>query len=54
VTTVNRLLGGQHFATLVEGDVLQPPAGLELEALYLDTESHPNASQLFAVYRPAS
>lgn len=51
VTTVNRLLGGQRFATLIEGEAFDPPAGLTLEALYLDTESHPHASQLFAVYR---
>lgn len=51
VTTVNRLLGGQRFATLIEGEAFDPPAGLQLEALYLDTESHSDASQLFAVYR---
>jgi len=51
VTTVNRLLGGERFATLIEGGAFNPPAGLRLKNLYLDTESHPDASQLFAVYR---
>lgn len=51
VTTVNRFLGGRRFATLIEGDTFHPPTGLQLQALYLDAESHPQASQLYAVYR---
>ena len=50
VTTVNRFLGGRRFATLIEGDTFHPPTGLQLRALYLDAESHPHASQLYAVY----
>lgn len=54
VTTVNRLLGGRRFATMIEGEAYHPPAELKLEALYLDTQSHPHTSQLFAVYQPAT
>jgi hypothetical protein len=50
VTTVNRFLGGRRFATLIEGDTFHPPTGLQLQALYLDADSHPQASQLYAVY----
>jgi riboflavin biosynthesis pyrimidine reductase len=50
VTTVNRLLGGRRFASLIEGETFHPPTGLQIQALYLDAESHPHVSQLYAVY----
>ncbi|MCZ7533743.1 MAG: dihydrofolate reductase family protein [Acidimicrobiia bacterium] len=50
ITSVGRLLGGHHFSTLSEGELFVPPAGFQLEALYLDPESHRPESQLFALY----
>ena len=51
VTHVGRLLGGHNYSGLIEGDLLEPPFGLELEALYLDPTGLTGASQFFTVYR---
>ncbi len=51
VTTVNRLLGGERFATLVEGHLFDAPVDVRLDAMYLDDESLETTSQTFAVYR---
>ena len=50
LTTVTRLLGGDTFKTLLDGDALDPPADLSLHALYLDPEGPAGAQQLFGVY----
>ncbi|AHE98688.1 RibD family protein [Thioalkalivibrio paradoxus] len=50
LTHFHRLLGGQSFDTLLEGEPLDPPATLVPHALYYDPESSDGASQIFAAY----
>jgi riboflavin biosynthesis pyrimidine reductase len=50
ITSVSQLLGGSRFSTLTEGEAFHPPVELQLDALFLDSESHPQVSQLFAIY----
>jgi riboflavin biosynthesis pyrimidine reductase len=50
LTYASRLLGGETYATLLEGASLDPPADLTLNALYHDPLALDNLGQLFAVY----
>lgn len=50
LTTVGRLLGGRPFSSVVEGDLLQPPADFRLRALYLDRAEIGGSGQVFASY----
>ena len=50
LTLVPRLLGGERFATLAEGTLLNPPLGGRLEALYRDPEALEGLGQLFLCY----
>ncbi|MGK2913224.1 MAG: RibD family protein [Porticoccaceae bacterium] len=50
LTTACRLLGGDEFAAVVKGPVLNPPYDLQLEALYYDREEPATGGQLLACY----
>lgn len=56
LTTVFRLLGGDHIATLLRGDGVQPPTGFLLREAYLDQAADaselPQLMQVFDVSRP--
>jgi len=49
-TVAHRLLGGQPFSSLVEGELLQPAAGLRLHALYFDPHALDGLGQQFVCY----
>ena len=49
-TVAHRLLGGQPFSSLVEGDVLQPAIGLRLHTLYFDPHALDGLGQQFVCY----
>jgi riboflavin biosynthesis pyrimidine reductase len=50
LTQVHRLIGGESFDTLLEGDLVDPPAGFNMQALYYDRHVGNEAAQLFGVY----
>lgn len=50
LTYANRLLGGKTYATILEGELFDPPPGLELQALYHDPLALDGLGQQFAVY----
>jgi riboflavin biosynthesis pyrimidine reductase len=50
LTQVHRLIGGDSFDTLLEGDLLDPPAGFNMQALYYDRYAGDVGAQLFGVY----
>lgn len=50
LTQVHRVLGGEPFAGLVEGPLLDPAVDLRLTSLYLDPASPDDVGQLFACY----
>ena len=50
LTTVFRLLGGDRIATLLAGDLLQPPAEFRLREAYLDQREGSAPAQLMQVF----
>lgn len=50
LTTVLRVLGGEHYATLAHGPRLDPPPGFRLSAMYLDSRGPGGVEQLMQVY----
>ena len=50
VTYANRLLGGVSYATLVEGESLEPAVGMGLNTLYYDPYGLDGLGQLFVSY----
>lgn len=52
LTLVHRLLGGEHFHSLIEGPALHTAGRLKLAALYLDSNSPDNTGQFFAELEP--
>lgn len=50
LTTAQRLLGGTTFASIVDGEALQPARGTSLRELYLDPHALEATGQLFMVY----
>jgi hypothetical protein len=50
LTYANRLLGGDPFATVVDGPRFPEPVGARLHALYLDAQGLGGLGQLFACY----
>ena len=46
----HRLRGGQAFSSLVEGDLLRPAIGLQLQALYFDPHALDGLGQQFVCY----
>ena len=50
---VNRLLGGSPFSSIVEGELLDPPADFILNTIYLDPHALNGLGQLFTSYNRA-
>lgn len=50
LTLANRILGGNPFATIVDGALLQPAVNFKMNALYFDAAGLEGLGQLFAVY----
>lgn len=50
VTYANRLLGGRSYATLVEGESLEPAVGMRLNRVYYDQYGLDGLGQLFVSY----
>lgn len=50
LTTVHRLLGGQGFATIMQGPLLDAPVDYRLRWLYYDAATPAGAGQTFARY----
>lgn len=50
LTQVHYLIGGESFDTLLEGDLIDPPAGFNMQALYYDHHVGDEGAQLFIVY----
>jgi riboflavin biosynthesis pyrimidine reductase len=50
LTTAHRLLGGQPFSSLVEGELLQPAVGMRLHAHYYDPHALDGLGQQFTCY----
>jgi riboflavin biosynthesis pyrimidine reductase len=50
LTSANRLLGGQEYASIVEGDSFSPAVDMTLQALYYDPHALNGLGQLFAAY----
>jgi riboflavin biosynthesis pyrimidine reductase len=53
LTTVPRLLGGDPFASIVDGPLLEPATDMTLRTLYHDTAGVDGLGQLFACYERA-
>lgn len=49
LTFVSRILGGSPFSSIVEGDLLTPPADFRLRSLYLDPLND-DIEQIFSCY----
>ena len=52
LTLVHRLLGGEHFHSLIEGPEMHVAGRLKLAALYLDSTSRNDTGQFFAQFEP--
>ncbi len=50
LTHANRLLGGQPFSTIVEGDLLTTAVDLQINTIYLDPSALDGLGQLFVSY----
>ncbi|MEE9514029.1 MAG: hypothetical protein V3V46_08115, partial [Anaerolineales bacterium] len=50
LTFVSRLLGGDPYASILEGPLLDPPQDLQLNTLYFDPYGIEGLGQLFASY----
>jgi riboflavin biosynthesis pyrimidine reductase len=50
LTHANRLLGGEPFSTIVQGDLLNPPVGMKMDSLYFDSAALQGDGQLLVVY----
>jgi riboflavin biosynthesis pyrimidine reductase len=50
LTIANRLLAGEPFSSLVEGELLRPAVGMKLNALYYDPHALEGLGQQFIVF----
>lgn len=50
LTSVHRLLGGQSFSTILEGDLLDAAVDLQLSTLYLDAAGADGTGQILGSY----
>ena len=50
LTFATIILGGQSFASLIHGNLFEPPRGFHLHSLHLDKHAPPGAQQLFASF----
>ena len=53
LTHAHRLLGGQPFSSVVEGELLDPAVDMRLHSLYYDPHGLDGLGQLFCAYRRA-
>jgi riboflavin biosynthesis pyrimidine reductase len=53
LTYANRLLGGQPFSSIVEGDLFAPPVDMGLNSVYFDPQALSGLGQLFVTYHRA-
>jgi riboflavin biosynthesis pyrimidine reductase len=53
LTYANRLLGGQSFATIVDGDLFAPAVDMHLVSVYFDAQAFNGLGQLFVTYQRA-
>ncbi len=53
LTHANRLLGGQPYASIVEGPLLTPPFDLKIDTIYLDPDGLEGLGQLLVSYNCA-
>ncbi len=51
LTVVNKFLGGHEFASILEGEQLNPPATAQIERMYLDQHALGGVGQLLVCYR---
>lgn len=54
LTYANRLLGGQPFSSIVEGDLLDPAVDMSLNTIYFDPYALDGLGQLFVSYNRVS
>lgn len=50
LTQANRMLGGDPFATIVDGPLFEPAVDLRINAIYLDEQALNGLGQLFVSY----
>jgi riboflavin biosynthesis pyrimidine reductase len=50
LTQANRILGGQPYASIMEGPLLDLPASLKFHHIYLDHHALDGSGQLFVAY----
>ena len=50
LTYANRLLGGSTYASILEGELLNPPTDLKINSIYYDPAGVDGLGQLFVVY----
>jgi riboflavin biosynthesis pyrimidine reductase len=50
LTHAHRLLGGKPFASILEGPLLEPPAGMKIHHVYLDAQALGGLGQMFTSY----
>lgn len=53
LTQVHRLIGGRSYDTLLESELVEPPADFMLQALYYDEPYKDEVGQFFSVYENA-
>ena len=53
LTQTSRILGGQPFSSIVEGDLLKPAADMTLSTVYFDSHGLDGLGQLFTSYNRA-
>jgi riboflavin biosynthesis pyrimidine reductase len=53
LTYANRLLGGQSFSSIVDGDLLAPAVDMSLNSVYFDPHALNGLGQLFVTYHRA-
>ncbi len=53
LTYANRLLGGQSFASIVEGTLFEPAVDMKLNSVYFDPHAPDGLGQLFVTYHRA-
>ena len=53
VTLSHRMVGGEHFATILRGGLLGAAGALRLRSLYLDQFEQGEGDQFFASFEPA-
>jgi len=51
LTIANKLLGGREFASILEGELLNPATTAQIERIYLDQDALDGAGQLLICYR---